>query len=84
MTFTVLLKTSTSIYLLAMQIFYAGKYFKSLESVVNEELGKVCEWLNVNKWLNEWLNVKKRIISEHWRRGGGGGSVGAWIENVSD
>ena len=30
-------------------ILYANSNLKSLESVVNEELRKVCEWLNTNK-----------------------------------
>ena len=30
-------------------ILYANNNLKSLESVVNEELRKVCEWLNTNK-----------------------------------
>ena len=29
-------------------ILYANNNLKSLESVVNEELKKVCEWLNTN------------------------------------
>ena len=37
-------KPLTSIYLLMIQI-----YTQSLESVVNEELRKVCKWLNTNK-----------------------------------
>ena len=38
-----------SIYLLMIKIYYKNNNLKSLESVVNEELRKVCEWLNTNK-----------------------------------
>ena len=32
-----------------IKIYYKNNNLKSLESVVNEELRKVCEWLNTNK-----------------------------------
>ena len=46
------------IYLLMIQTpLYADKDLKSLESVVNIELRKVCDWLNANKLT---INAKKK------------------------
>ena len=41
-------------------LLYADKDLKSLESVTNIELQKVCDWLNANKLT---INAKSPILS---------------------
>ena len=58
MIFIILLRSFLFIYLFAddTNLLYADKDLKSLESVINIELQKVCDWLNANKLT---INVKK-------------------------
>ena len=50
-------------------LLYADKYLKSLESVINIELQKVCDWLNANKQLTA-ISAKNPILSslDHHKR----------------
>ena len=50
-------------------LLYADKDLKSLESVINIELQKVCDWLNANKQLTA-ISAKNPILSslDHHKR----------------